>query len=148
VSRPNFRRIVGQLSIPGRRPTVVLVTHLLPERPLFVTATARLASLAAVLPKPKSADPAALAEVAQIAPCDTLDRHRLAQADQALAYLESRASGQDLVILDVGGYFAPALGVIRGTFSGRILGVVEDTEDGLRRYLTSGRSSRRAGRTR
>jgi len=94
-----FRRITDQLSIP-RRPAVVLVTHLLPERSLFVAATARLAGLAAVLPKPKSADPAALAEVAQIAPCDVLDRHRLAQADQAVAYLESRAAGQDLVILE------------------------------------------------
>lgn len=131
-----FRRITDQLSVPRRRPAVVLVTHLLPERPLFVAATARLASLAAVLPKPKSVDPAALAEIAQIAPCDVLDRHRLTHADQAVAYLESRAAGQDLVILDVGGYFAPALEAICGTFSGRILGVVEDTENGLRRYLS------------
>jgi len=130
-----FRRITGQLPVPGRRPAVVLITHLLPERSVFVTATARLATLAAILPKPKSADPVALAEVAQIAPCDTLDRHRLAQADQAIAYLESRAASQDLVILDVGGYFAPALDAICGTFSGQILGVVEDTENGLRRYL-------------
>lgn len=82
-----FRRITDQLSMP-RRPAVVLVTHLLPERSLFVAATARLAGLAAVLPKPKSAD------------------------------------------------LAPALEVICGTFSGRILGVVEDTENGLRRYLS------------
>jgi adenosylhomocysteinase len=52
-----FRHITDQLPAP-HRPAVVLITHLLPERPLFVTAAARLASLAAVLPKPKSADPA------------------------------------------------------------------------------------------
>ena len=130
-----FRHITDQLSAP-HRPAVVLITHLLPERPLFVTAVARLASLAAVLPKPKSADPAAVAEVARVAPCDALYRHRLAQPDQAIAYLESRAAGQDLIILDVGGYFAPALEAICGTFSGRLLGVVEDTENGLRRYLS------------
>jgi hypothetical protein len=62
-----LRRITDQLPVP-RRPAVVLVTHLFPERSLFVAATARLASLAAVLPKPRSAGPAALAEVAQPVP--------------------------------------------------------------------------------
>lgn len=130
-----FRRVTNQMPA-SRRPAVVLVTHLLPERPLFVTATARLGSLAAMLPKPKSADPAALAEVALMAPCDVLDRHRLSQPDHAVAYLESRAAGRDLVILDVGGYFAPALETVCESFSGRVLGVVEDTENGLRRYLS------------
>src|ERR1700677_526981 len=128
-----FRRVTGQLAVP-RRPAAVLVTHLLPERALFVAAAARLSRLAAVLPKPKSADRAALAEVTKIAPCDPLDREGLAHPDQAIAYLDSRAAGQDLVILDVGGYFAPALQAICESFSGTLLGVVEDTENGLRRY--------------
>lgn len=68
-------------------------------------------------------------------PCDALDRQRLAQGGQLAGYLESRAAGQDLVLLDVGGYFAPALEDACARFSGRILGVVEDTENGVRRYL-------------
>lgn len=38
-----------------------------------------------------------------------------------------------LVLLDVGGYFAPALADACTRYSGKILGVVEDTENGLRR---------------
>lgn len=34
----------------------------------------------------------------------------------------------------MGGYFAPALGALCAALPGRIAGVVEDTENGLRRY--------------
>jgi adenosylhomocysteinase len=112
-----------------------LITHLLGERPLFVAAVARLSNVVAVLPKPRSVDPKALQEISQVAPCDTLDRQRLAQPDQLVRYLETRAAGQDLLLLDVGGYFAPALKEACARFTGRILGAVEDTENGLRRYL-------------
>lgn len=47
----------------------------------------------------------------------------------------SRAAGERLVLLDVGGYFAPALTELCDRFSGEIVGVVEDTENGHRRYL-------------
>jgi adenosylhomocysteinase len=50
--------------------------------------------------------------------------------------LEARAAGQPLVLLDIGGYFAPALPELCARFSGRLLGVVEDTENGLRRYMS------------
>jgi adenosylhomocysteinase len=83
-----------------------MITHLLADRPLFVAATARLSTVAAVLPKPKSVSARALQEIIQMAPCDALDRERLAQPDGLISYLEMRAAGQDLVLLDVGGYFA------------------------------------------
>lgn len=124
-----FRRITSHFAV-DRRPSAVLVTHLLADRPLFIGAVSRLSTLVAVLPKPKSINPGALHEISQTVPCDALDRQRLAQGGQLAGYLESRAAGQDLVLLDVGGYFAPALGDACARFSGRILGVVEDTENG------------------
>jgi adenosylhomocysteinase len=129
-----FRRITRHFMV-DRRPSTVLVTHLLADRPLFIGAVSRLSTLAAVLPKPKSIDPVALHEISQMVLCDALDRQRLAEAGQLVGYLESRAAGRDLVLLDVGGYFAPALEDACARFTGRILGVVEDTENGLRRYL-------------
>jgi adenosylhomocysteinase len=41
-----------------------------------------------------------------------------------------------LVLLDVGGYFAPSLHHLCAQFSGDIVGVVEDTENGHQRYAT------------
>jgi adenosylhomocysteinase len=51
-----------------------------------------------------------------------------------LGYLEDTVPGRDIVLLDVGGYFAPTLHLVAKTFSGRLLGVVEDTENGHQRY--------------
>jgi len=120
---------------PTRRVSSIAVTHLLAERPLFLHALAQLTQVCALLPKPKSIDPTAHQEASQHWRCDQLDRNRFACPEQALSYLENRAPGQRLVLLDVGGYFAPALPQICDRFSGQILGLVEDTENGHRRYL-------------
>jgi adenosylhomocysteinase len=108
---------------------------LLAERPVFLRAIARVATVAAVLPKPKSVNEAALAEITGEMPVDRLERAAFADGERALAYLESRVAGQNVVLLDVGGYFAPALAHLCAHFSGRIAGVVEDTENGHQRYL-------------
>ncbi|MFB7323400.1 adenosylhomocysteinase [Streptomyces sp. NPDC056190] len=115
-------------------PASFLITHLLPERPSFVRAVAQATRLKAVLPKPKSITQEAYREVVSSFDCDELSRDLFATGDSAISYLESRAAGEEVILLDVGGYFAPALTEICDRFSGRILGIVEDTENGHRRY--------------
>ncbi|OMI33701.1 adenosylhomocysteinase [Streptomyces sparsogenes] len=128
-----FAKIAAQFA-PGEQAASFLVTHLLPERPAFVRAVAAMSRLRAVLPKPKSIDPTARHEVEQTVPVDTLSRELFADPDTALDYMESRAGGEGLLLLDVGGYFAPSLVDLHARFSGRLLGVIEDTENGHRRY--------------
>ncbi|MBP0460461.1 adenosylhomocysteinase [Streptomyces montanisoli] len=128
-----FARINSHFVTPGP-PAAVLITHLLADRPSFVRAVGTASHLLAVLPKPKSVDPHARREVERHTPCETLTRSLFEDPDAALDFVETRAAGQELVLLDVGGYFAPSLDVLCGSFSGRILGVVEDTENGHRRY--------------
>jgi adenosylhomocysteinase len=112
----------------------VLVAHVLPSQPRFVEALQRLATVAAVLPKPKSIDTGTLRGLQATHRCEQLDRLRFAEPGVALDNLEAWTAGQPVVLLDVGGYFAPALDELCARFSGQILGVVEDTENGLRRY--------------
>jgi adenosylhomocysteinase len=95
---------------------------------------ARISDIAAVLPKPRSISEAALRDIRATMQVDTLDRTQFAHPETTLAYVESRAAGKDLVLLDVGGYFAPALSHLHTHFTGRLLGVVEDTENGHQRY--------------
>ncbi|MGD6762029.1 adenosylhomocysteinase [Streptomyces sp. BH097] len=128
-----FERIADVFA-PTERPASFLITHLLPERPSFVGAVGKASNLRAVLPKPKSIDPAARHTIEKDIPCDPLSRELFQDGDTALAYIESRAPSEDVVLLDVGGYFAPSLDTICDRFSGRILGVVEDTENGHKRY--------------
>jgi adenosylhomocysteinase len=114
-----FARVGGQFAAP-ERPAAFLITHLLADRPAFVRAVGSVAELCAVLPKPKSIDPATRREVEAVAACDELSRELLA--------------GRDVVLLDMGGYFAGSLTEVCERFSGRVVGVVEDTENGHKRY--------------
>ena len=109
------------------------MTHLLPDDRASSGLSPPTSHLRAVLPKPKSIAPAAQREVETTIPVDPLTRELFADPDKAVEYLESRAAGEPVVLLDVGGYFAPTLDDLGGRFSGRILGVVEDTENGHQR---------------
>ncbi|GAA3237406.1 adenosylhomocysteinase [Streptomyces lavendulae] len=128
-----FARIAATFA-PTARPASFLITHLLPERPSFVRGIGTATDLRVVLPKPKSISPAARRVIEKTTQCDTLTRDMFEDTDTAVEYVESRAAGQDVVLCDVGGYFSPALDALCDRFSGRILGVVEDTENGHRRY--------------
>lgn len=129
-----FSRVAEHFRV-ADRPSAFLITHLLPERPAFVRGVAHVTDLRAVLPKPKSIDETALRQIeADGQVCDTLSREKFNDPDHALEYLESRAAGHRIVLLDVGGYFAPVLADICARFSGEVLGVVEDTENGHQRY--------------
>ncbi|MEV6036058.1 adenosylhomocysteinase [Nonomuraea sp. NPDC052116] len=133
-----FRRVADAIPV-ADRPASLVITHLLAERPRFLEGVARISDVAAVLPKPRSINEAALRHVRAGMQVDDLNRSRFADPEQALAYVESRAAGRNLVLLDVGGYWAPALEHLHTHFSGRIVGVVEDTENGHQRYLELGK---------
>lgn len=129
-----FGRVATQFA-PSERPAAFLITHLLPERPAFIRGVASLTELRAVLPKPKSVHAAALRQVERDGYAwDKLSRELFADPDRAVRYIEARADGGPLVLLDVGGYFAPSLAALNDRFPGQLLGVVEDTENGHRRY--------------
>jgi adenosylhomocysteinase len=133
-----FGRIVSHFPAAPRLSSF-LITHLLAERPAFVQAVASQTRLVAVLPKPKSINFGAKQEIEKLAACDTLTREQFGDVDTAVEYFESRAPGADVVLLDVGGYFAPVLGELAERFSGRVVGVVEDTENGHQRYQELGK---------
>lgn len=122
-----FRAVRDALApvVAGAR--AVVVTHMLPERPSFIRAVDQLAAVAGVLPKPKSADRDAVRMTGLSYQVDPLSREQFADPVTAVAYLEQRAGGKPVVLLDVGGYFASVLAELCSRFSGRILGVAEDT---------------------
>ncbi|MFI6706155.1 adenosylhomocysteinase [Nonomuraea sp. NPDC050478] len=135
-----FRRVADAMPR-GDRPAALVITHLLAGRGTFLDGVARVCDVAAVLPKPRSINDDCRREIGAALQVDELDRAAFADPERALAYMESRAAGRDLVLCDVGGYFAPALEHLHTHFSGRLLGVVEDTENGHQRYAGLGKTS-------
>lgn len=132
-----FRRITGEFPTTGDVSSLI-ITHLLPERPAFLSAMARTTVVAAVLPKPRSINPATLADIQHTYHVVDLSRETFADPTTALGFLEDTVAGRDVVLLDIGGYFAPSLYTLVAKFSGRIRGVVEDTENGHQRYEALG----------
>ncbi|MEW1996932.1 adenosylhomocysteinase [Streptomyces coelicoflavus] len=128
-----FRRITAQFPA-GETITTLVITHVLPERPAFLRAMTAVSTVGAVLPKPRSIHQPTLDVVRRTLPVHDLTRERFTDETQALDYLEDTAGGQDVVLVDIGGYFAASLDTLVSKFSGRILGVVEDTENGHQRY--------------
>lgn len=132
-----FRRITAQFPA-GQAITTLVITHLLPERPAFLHAMAAVSTIGAVLPKPRSIHQPTLDTVRRTLPVHDLSRERFTDETQALHYLEDTAGGRGVVLVDIGGYFASSLDALVEKFSGRILGVVEDTENGHQRYAALG----------
>ncbi|MDX2544066.1 adenosylhomocysteinase [Streptomyces sp. WI04-05B] len=132
-----FRRITAQFPANGQMSSLI-ITHLLPERPAFLHAMARTTTVVAVLPKPRSISQQTLREVRREYVVHPLSRDLFTDPTSALEYLEVTAPGRDVVLLDIGGYFAPSLGTLVEKFSGRVVGVVEDTENGHQRYASLG----------
>lgn len=116
-----FDAVTRAFAVP-QRADVLAITHLLADRPYFLDALAAIADVRAVLPKPRSIDPVVREELSTRYRCDDLDRDRFTDPETSLRYIEDRARGRNVVLLDVGGYFAPTLAEVCRRFSGRILG--------------------------
>ncbi|WP_256790315.1 MULTISPECIES: adenosylhomocysteinase [Frankia] len=121
-------------TLPVTSAASLVITHLLPGQMEFLSALGHTTRIAAVLPKPKSANEFVLEETARVYRCDELDRVRFADPDWLVGYIRSRAEGRRVVLVDIGGYFAPALQELCVRLPGQVAGVVEDTENGQRRY--------------
>ncbi|GAA2651458.1 adenosylhomocysteinase [Streptomyces aculeolatus] len=132
-----FRQITTQFPA-GEEITTLVITHLLPERPAFLRAMTAVSTVGAVLPKPRSIHQPTLDAVRRTFRVHALTRERFTDNTQALHYLEDTAGGRDVILVDIGGYFAASLDTLASKFSGRLLGVVEDTENGHQRYAALG----------
>lgn len=129
-----FSRLIGQSDVHASDLRLVVITHILGDRPFFLRALNDIVPVGVVLPKPKSYIAEAGAAVEELFPlAPPLNRSDF-DLDGALAVLEKFVPNKQVIILDVGGYFASVIGELASIFSGSILGVVEDTENGLQRY--------------
>ncbi len=128
-----FKSVISEFPV-GQPVTSIVVTHLLPDRPFFLEALNQIAPIRSVLWKPKSASPDVFNYLQHKYQFDELSRHKLSDPEALRKYLACRAGGRKLVILDIGGYFASRVDLVACYVEGRLLGIVEDTENGVKRY--------------
>jgi adenosylhomocysteinase len=113
------------------------LTHLLPDRPELLDAFNAVCPIALVIGIPYSTVPDVLAEVRKKYPVatPTLDELLTPQFMTDLVGSVFVANPDvKLAIMEIGGYFAPALNTIHQRFADRVIGFVEDTQNGHKRY--------------
>jgi adenosylhomocysteinase len=116
---------------------VVCVAHVLPNTDRFLPAIARVARIAALLPKPKSARGHSLASLEERfgVPVHELSRDWAGDAEQVVEMLTNHtAPGEGIVLVDIGGYFSPSLEALHHILGDRLIGVMEGTENGAQAY--------------
>ncbi|WFU04584.1 NAD(P)-dependent oxidoreductase (plasmid) [Rhizobium sp. CB3171] len=109
---------------------------MVPNTVLFVPeALDKLMNVSAVLAKPKSVERAEYDEIAARFPTPTLSREWAADPAAVVSELKKLGlSRKPVVLVDIGGYFAPSINEIARLFDGKIFGVMEGTENGVQKY--------------
>jgi adenosylhomocysteinase len=123
----------------GKSTRTIIVTHVLPDAVEFLEAVGRQTNLIAIIPKPKSKDITTCKRLKDSGfPILDVEREQIVPA--VLDALTK--SGNDrTVLMDIGGWFVPLLKELPGGVHKTILGIVEDTKNGERKYLEYARNN-------
>ena len=129
-----FDRLVHRYAC-QERPAVLVVSHILPDMLVFAPALEQLADVALLMGKPKSIHPATRDRLRLTGrDVTTANRVRLADPTTLHTTIARLDAKQRFVLVDVGGYFAPGAAHLAQRYGARFAGIVEDTENGHRRY--------------
>lgn len=134
-----FGEVVKTLeTIPGAKQ--IVLTHLLPDRPELLDAFDAVCPIALVIGIPYSLVPDVLADVRRKYTVVTPSLAELLTPQFMTDLVSQTLSanlGFKLAIMEIGGYFAPALNAIQARFADQIVGFIEDTQNGHVRYETA-----------
>lgn len=123
--------LTTQIPVKSKVNTVV-VTHILPDAFDFLDALNRCTNLIGVIPKPKSVhgDTKQRLLSSGIRVLDILRDEVVSELPKLL----DDNNNQKTVLLDIGGWFVPALGTLPEPTAKNIAGIVEDTRNGQDKY--------------
>lgn len=133
-----FSHLVTALG-PDRDVHCVAIAHMVPNTLSFAPALDRLVTLDALLAKPKSVSRPEHSILSNLYRTPSLSREWAADASKVAATLrELGLSGQRLILIDIGGYFAQSIDEISKLYDGTLLGLLEGTENGVVKYERNG----------
>ncbi|BCW90635.1 S-inosyl-L-homocysteine hydrolase [Alphaproteobacteria bacterium SO-S41] len=112
----------------------IVITHLLPQRGEFLDALNQVAPIAAVIPIPYSVHAETLELIRKSYPVAQPTLETMLDPQAMTDLIEPYLGKGRTALIEIGGYFAPALPLLKAKYGDRILGCLEDTEAGHRRY--------------
>lgn len=113
---------------------LILVTHLLIDRPEFIESLSKIVTVVLIIPKPKTINESVLKKLKEYTVLN-ITREKLGQKGCSVRLLKKYVGESKFIISDIGGYFAYSLHDIKNHFGENFLGVIEDTENGFKKYL-------------
>lgn len=132
-----FAHLVAELG-PVEGVQVVCVAHMVSNTTQFLPALNDMFGVGLLLPKPKSTGSVYSEAVRRLGfPEFPLSRVWANDANKVALELSKLDEAKKILIVDIGGYFATSLDLIDDLFPGRILGVMEGTENGVQKYEES-----------
>lgn len=131
-----FDRIVERTT-PAMRCCSIVVGHCVPDVKVFLRALNVRAPIQALIPKPKSLDDDVAAELSADFTVRRWKRDEIQQDFSFIANLIMEAP-HPCVLFDIGGWFAPIAKQLVARCASKLLGIVEDTENGHKKYEKEG----------
>jgi adenosylhomocysteinase len=131
-----FLSSVSSAFPPSRPCSVLLLTHLLGDRPAFVRVLAKSYRLAGIVAIPYSIEQNVFDLLSQSYDVHKFTLEEMLRAQVLFDLVESAvaATHDPIAVMEIGGYFAPIGNALKQRFGAAYIGSVEDTENGHRRY--------------
>lgn len=130
-----FERVIDEFGGPVKDTSALVVTHLLPNAPPFVNALAKAFDVPIVFPKARSVHLPTKRELEnnnyRVSPIDRAQMEGLVWYNDVMRNVPAT---NDVLLLDIGGYFSTCLPELGERLGGRLIGVIEDTENGHQKY--------------
>jgi adenosylhomocysteinase len=127
-----FRDVVDCMSL-TEKPAAIVVAHVVSAEPVFLRALSQLTQVAGIIPKPRSINAVAEQSWRREFPIVPLTRTDLMQRCIG-RQLDQYVDKKRVVLLDIGGYFSYRIADLADYFGSRLIGIVEDTENGHQKY--------------
>lgn len=131
-----FDRIV-ETTNPSKSCCSIVVGHCVPDVKVFLRSLNVRAPIQALIPKPKSLDTQVAKELDAEFPVLQLKREEIHKDPGVLVKLINDAP-DPCVLFDIGGWFAPIANELVRQCAGKLLAIVEDTENGQQKYEEQG----------
>jgi len=136
ATRKGFFSSVANL-LPKIDAEIVVLTHLLEDRPEFLETLNSIAPVSLVISIPYSTN----AMVKETLKRDySIFTPTLKQLNNPIfisdLLVKNIGKNRSVIIIEIGGYFSQALNLISRCIGSRLVGVIEDTQAGYRRYLS------------
>lgn len=133
-----FNKIVRTFSLGLKNHNVIIVSHIVPDILPFIKTLQGLVKGLTVIPKPNSVSSTILAQIPKEIIC-SISRTEL---KDELVLQKLLPQNETSLIIDIGGYFANEQFVEFNNKEKRVLGIIEDTENGHQKYEELGNSVR------